>query len=425
MSTLKDASSALLFLVIIVIMGEAAHWSQLPEDVPVSEVLEKMANGEAVDYDGVIITGDLDLREVSLLKDDSGRKIVTSKICINNSVVDGVVNFGNARFEKVIDLCNTTFQRNASFYGSQFANKADFCGARFLEHADFKMVDFQNWIDLSGAVFSKGACFSYSESKAYFNFSSVRFMGPASFEGMAFDGYSKFTDAWFEDSTSFFMAVFSQETRFDSAWFMSIANFNESRFNDYVYFTGTNFEGPVSLNKTKVSNWMIDWSSINDHLVYNEAAYQGLMQMFWVVGEFRAYDDCYYQYRWQRQLHEPMSIYKVMDLFAWLSCGYGVKPLRPLGFGLSMIILFGIIFWRLKLVQKLQSANGLHSQPDDMSPILAFEEAMYFSIMMFLTRPPYGLHPAERWRYLIIIEYISGWLTMALFLVTLARLIIR
>jgi len=425
MSTSKNAFSALLFLAIMATVGGAAHWSQLPEEVPVGEVLEKIANGEAVDYSGVTITGDLDLSEVSLPKDDSARIIVTSKICINNSVVDGVVNFDNARFERMIDLCNTTFQRNASFYGSQFDNKVDLSGARFLEHADFKMVDFQDWIDLSDVVFSKSACFNYSESKAYLNFSSIRFIGPASFEGMALDGYTELTDARFEDSTSFFMAVFSQETRFDGAWFMGIANFNESRFKDYVYFTGTNFEGPVSLNNTKVSNWMIDWSSINDHLVYNEAAYQGLMQMFWVVGEFRAYDDCYYQYRWQRQSHEPMGVYKVMDFFAWLSCGYGVKPLRPLGFGLSMIILFGIIFWRLKLVQKLQGPNQLHSQLDEMSPILAFEEAMYFSIMMFLTRPPYGLHPAERWRYLIIIEYISGWLTMALFLVTLARLIIR
>jgi uncharacterized protein YjbI with pentapeptide repeats len=405
-------------------MDGAAH-PQLPREVLVDEVLKKIADGEDVEYSGVTITGNLDLREVSLPKDDNARMIVTSKICINNSVVNGDVNFDDARFERVIGLCNTTFQRNTSFFGSQFANKADLYGVRFLEHANFKMVDFQNWVDLSGAVFSKGACFDYSESKAYLNFSSIRFMGPASFEGMAFDGYTDLTDARFEDSTSFFMAVFSQETRFDGAWFMGIANFNESRFKDYVYFTGTSFKGPVSLNNTKVSNWMIDWSSINDHLTYNEAAYQGLMQMFWVVGEFRAYDDCYYQYRWQRQSHEPMSIYKVSDFFAWISCGYGVKPLRPLGFGLSMIMFFGIIFWRLKLVSNLQSPNRPHSQLHETSPISAFEEAMYFSIMMFLTRPPYGLHPAERWRYLIIIEYISGWLTMALFLVTLARLIVR
>ena len=421
MSILKNTFSVLLFLVIIAIMEGAAHWSQLPGEVPVGEVLEKIANGETVDYNGVTITGDLDLREVSLPKDDYGRKIVTSKICINDSAIDGEVNFANARFGKVIDLCNTSFQGNTSFYGSQFASKADLRGARFLEDADFKMVDFRDWIDLSGAAFSKGACFNYSESEAYLDFSSVRFIGPASFEGMAFDSFTDLTDARFEDNTSFFMAVFSQETRFDGAWFMGIANFNESRFKDYVYFTGTSFKGPVSLNKTKISNWMIDWSSIKDHLVYNEAAYQGLMQMFWVEGEFGAYDDCYYQYRWQRQLHEPMGIYKAMDLIAWASCGYGVKPLRPLGFGLTMIIFFGIIFWRLKLVWKLQSPN----RPHEKSPISAFEEALYFSLMMFLTRPPYGLHPAERWRYLIIIEYISGWLTMALFLVTLARLIIR
>ncbi len=423
MSTLENAFSALIFLVIIVTVNGAAH-SQLPGEVPGGEVLEKIANGDAVDYNGVTITGDLDLREVSLPKDDNARMIVTSKICINNCVINGMVNFDNARFERVIDLRNTTFQRNTSFYGSQFANKADLSSARFLEPANFNMVDFQDWTDLSGAAFSKDACFNYSESKAYLNFGSVRFMGPVSFEGMAFDGYTDLTDARFEDNTSFFMAVFSQETRFDGAWFMGIANFNESRFKDYVYFTGTSFEGPVSLNKTKISNWMIDWSSIDDHLVYNEAAYQGLMQMFWVMGEFRAYDDCYYQYRWQRQSHEPMSVYKAMDLFAWVSCGYGVKPLRPLGFGLAMIIIFGIIFWRLKLVSNLQSPKT-HSQLHEKSPISAFEEAMYFSLMMFLTRPPYGLHPAERWRYLIIIEYISGWLTMALFLVTLARLIIR
>jgi hypothetical protein len=59
------------------------------------------------------------------------------------------------------------------------------------------------------------------------------------------------------------------------------------------------------------------------------------------------------------------------------------------------------------------------------STISALEEAIYFSTMMFVTRPPYGLHPAGRWRYLIILEYVSGWLTMALFLVIMARLMIR
>jgi hypothetical protein len=48
-----------------------------------------------------------------------------------------------------------------------------------------------------------------------------------------------------------------------------------------------------------------------------------------------------------------------------------------------------------------------------------------FSTMMFVTRPPYGLHPAGRWRYLTVLEYVSGWLTMALFLVIMARLMIR
>jgi uncharacterized protein YjbI with pentapeptide repeats len=404
----------LFLLIITVLMVGIAYGA--PIEVHATEVLKKIALGDGVSYDGAVIIGDLDLGRLNLTSNNNGKGIVASRISIINSIFEDKVNFSGHQFASNVDLSGTSFMRDADFSGCDFAGKANFNGARFLGYADFYATTFTD-IDCIGAIFYKDASFNNTIFNIYYSdeFDNTIFKGYAGFMAAVFRGYTYFTGTEFDGYANFFRSEFYQETRLDGARFLGYANFNESRFKDYVYFNGVQFEGPLSLNKTKMPDGMIDWSSIKGHLVYNEAAYQALMQRLWALGNFDDYDSSYYQYRWQKQSYEPIGISKAVDIFACVSCGYGVMPQQTLALGLMIIVLFGIIYWRLKMVPIF------HSDKREGSMM----EAMYFSTMMFVTRPPYGLHPVGRWRYLIVLEYVSGWLIMALFLVTMGRLMIR
>jgi hypothetical protein len=51
--------------------------------------------------------------------------------------------------------------------------------------------------------------------------------------------------------------------------------------------------------------------------------------------------------------------------------------------------------------------------------------ALFFSTMIFLSQGPIDFLPVGRNRYYVILEGILGWLLLALFLVTLGRVMIR
>jgi len=51
--------------------------------------------------------------------------------------------------------------------------------------------------------------------------------------------------------------------------------------------------------------------------------------------------------------------------------------------------------------------------------------ALFFSTMVFLSQGPIDFLPLGKNRYYVILEGILGWLLLALFLVTLGRVMIR
>jgi len=98
---------------------------------------------------------------------------------------------------------------------------------------------------------------------------------------------------------------------------------------------------------------------------------------------------------------------------AWLSCGYGVRPHYALLCGMVVILLFSIIYWLGRGVEGFHDIHG-HQL------MLA---SLFYSTIAF-TANSKGLPLRGQYKYLGIAEGIVGWLLMALFLVTLGRLII-
>jgi uncharacterized protein YjbI with pentapeptide repeats len=154
-------------------MAEGAQIDTLRE-VPASEILAKIEKGEPVEYDYVRIIGDLDISKLNLTKRNIDRTdleinslglnkdiaIITSRIQIMRSVIQGLSDLGEVAFEEPIDFSESKFDGYATFCGSrftgasfvesQFNDDANFSGCQF-KHADFRGARFNKWAEFLGS----------------------------------------------------------------------------------------------------------------------------------------------------------------------------------------------------------------------------------------------------------------------------------
>jgi hypothetical protein len=180
----------------------------------------------------------------------------------------------------------------------------------------------------------------------------------------------------------------------------------------------------IILNDTQFSHLRIPWAEIKDHIVYEPGAYLALIDNYHGMGWAEDEDDCYYQYRRLEHAHKPWSLSKLVDMMAWVTCGYGVMPSYTVAWSLIIIISFALIFWRNDGIRR-SSKPFQGGEVDPVPERATLRNALFFSTMIFLSQGLIDFLPVGRHRYLVIIEGIHGWLMLALFLVTLGRIMIR
>ena len=163
-----------------------------------------------------------------------------------------------------------------------------------------------------------------------------------------------------------------------------------------------------------------EMSTFKDALLFDGPTYIKLIKNFRELEQFDYADDAYYQYRRLNQKSKVLSFSKLGDIFMWLSCGYGVKPWRAAAWAVAIILIFTpFYFWRGG-IKRLKEENEAEKQD------VSLYDAFYFSMTTFTTIGYGDLYPADRYRMAaVVIEGLVGWLTLALFLVTLANVMIR
>ncbi|NPV62740.1 MAG: hypothetical protein HPY61_08950 [Methanotrichaceae archaeon] len=345
--------------------------------------------------------------------------------------------FGNVWFDKFATFYNATFSQNAPFYLSQFngayANfefthflkDADFTGSSFNTYGSFEGTVVDGYADLHATLFDNGA-----------NFYSSSFLGPANFERSYFSMDSIFSDASFRKEANFVDAKFSGPTYFDSSRFEGDVSFDNAQFLSSADFRGAAFDEDLSLNSTKITKMdlegavfgegsklflakadinrlMVPWEAIENVLSYDTSAFLSMVKNYKDLGQSSDANDCYYVYRHLNQMHKEIGASKFLDVVAWLSCGYGVRPHYALYCGAFIILLFSIALFLGRGVHGFEDLHGWH---------LAVA-SLYYSTIAF-TANSKGLPFNGHYKYLGIAEGIIGWLLMALFLVTLGRLMI-
>ncbi|MFB3765714.1 MAG: pentapeptide repeat-containing protein [Methanotrichaceae archaeon] len=263
----------MVFLSAIAAAGSLPAHSTLQE-VQAGDVLGQIRNGAPIYYDGVNISGNLDLSGLG--------KVNSSLLIINSSIPDsnfaGVTfekdvvfwgsTFGNASFDKtafigLADFSNTSW-RHTSFSEAVFNQPVVFDGTEFLSSVNFENAQFRKDTLFNSVRFLGDAYFNYSHFSYYSYFAGSRFFGNASFSDIKFDGMldfssvgfahdvrfvrsefdtTSFSDSFFGGLTQFGLARFHRLAGFDSSIFAQEANFALSRFEDAVSFSNASFRG--------------------------------------------------------------------------------------------------------------------------------------------------------------------------------------
>lgn len=335
--------------------------------IKADEILEKIEDGKPVEYENIIIFGDLDLSRLDLPEGKNRKKIIESIIKIEYSVIKGDVFFGRAIFSKLVDFDGTVFTKAANFSDSLFCEDAGFSEAQFQGEANFFRAQFETEANFSRA---------------------------------------KFNDADFGG------AKFNKNLNLYNAKIYTI------RLSDAIFAEGSN----LYLKDFDFNRIVVRWNSIKDHLPYNGSVYLAMARNFRNLEQFEDEDNCYYQYRREKRARSSSRLPRFLDSLAWISCGYGVRPSHTIILSIVTILFFAALFW-LGGAVKLDVAA--HQGQDYLKTGISFMDVLYFSAMEFLGRTPQDLIIDEAFKSLTVIETLLGWLLMALFLVTLGKVMLR
>ena len=409
---------------------------KLTEIIPANEILSKIQAEQPVKYDHVIIVGDLNLSELDLPtrhKDvnytslgyymgsrPTDIKVARSLIKITASRILGKVKFSSVALENAINFERTIFSGNAFFNGAQFRGEAAFGGAQFCGDGLFAGGTF------ASAEFNGNAYFNNTRSCGSISFQDANFKGYADFTGAKFKG-ADFAGTVFRD-VSFYESKFSEVAYFRNAKFKGdnlgiAANFYGAQFDEDVDFTKSQLNGVAYFDEVQFKGSLIGWISIKNAFKGNEATYVTTINNLKNHGKFDDADDCYYQFRlWKQSQESWLEWCKYGDILAWLSCGYGVRAINTIYFGLFWLAIFGVVyFFMIRFDSKTNSMQQLG-------------ESFWFSTMVLLSVPS-ELFPEKADKYkeyarkikyhLPILERLIGWGLLIVFITTLSRVMVR
>jgi len=367
--------------------------------IDAGEILKKIEQGQPVEYNDVIVKGDLDLSRRVNMESSAGRVSINSPIQIANSVILGDVTIKKVVLEDAVDFSKTKFMSRTSITDSWFNDTASFNKASFEDVADFSASRFNGPAVLSSARFGQTAYFRDSafvqdakfisaqfSQEAYFqrarfskdaNFKSTKFDRGAIFKEAAFRQNADFKLAQFlqaadfdsvrfQQAAGFDRANFIQDANFDHAQFSQTANFGSANFHQESYFRNTSIQNALfqdirfkedatfdnvridnlSLKGSDVEKLDIRWSSIHN-LAYDDSAYVLLRKNLDMRGYLDDASECEFSYRCERRayLWEHDFGRWLFDFLAFATYGYGLRPVWPLGWSMAFILVGGLFFF--------------------------------------------------------------------------------
>ena len=222
------------------------------EVVKAEEILAKIERGEPVEYENVIVEGDLDLSKAVLPKNDSGKFLVASPIEIKNSEVRGKVNFNRAVFKRSIQFYDTNFSKDVSFSYARFNKSVIFIRSQFFGASIFDGSQFTQDVLFNGVHFNKSTSFGGTHFEKDIHFLGTHFIGYAYFwQGVKFYGDVVFLEVQFVKDVFFENTQFYKNVQFLRTQFKRYATFENAQFYTKVQFCINQFRGYASFENTR------------------------------------------------------------------------------------------------------------------------------------------------------------------------------
>ncbi|MFZ6001835.1 MAG: pentapeptide repeat-containing protein [Bacteroidota bacterium] len=190
------------YLSIVVICVQVVFTTTAQTRIPASEIINKINNGQSVEYSNAIIEGDLDLTDLRNRKSDRpfwfsfNNDTFESYIGVplkftNCTFIGDVLAYYHierrdetyiAHFEEDVAFKNCTFKRGSEFKYSKFRGATSFAGSTFNEEGNFKYAKFNNGPLFSNVRFESGADFKYTKFPPETSFEKATFRGLANFK---------------------------------------------------------------------------------------------------------------------------------------------------------------------------------------------------------------------------------------------------
>ncbi len=352
------------------------------------------------------------------------------------NIFDNKASFSSSEFDKFGSFYDSTFKGKAAFDLAEFDGAyANFESAKFLKNAGFGAAQFNTYLSCSKARFTGNADFHVANFGFGSNFNNVTFLGSSRFDKAQFVRDTAIRNAYFNNTTDFSSVMFNGPSFFDNtqfhgnaifsnAQFIAPSDFSEARFdknlamnsteiNTMVFDNATfNERSHLFLAKADINRFMVKWSLIKDILSYDSSAYLSLVKNYRDLGLDEA-DDCYYQYRFLSQESKSWSWSKAYDIVAEVTCGYGVRPDRPVTCSLILILFCAFVFF---LGRGLKGHE--HSDKKEL-----FLDSIYYSLATFLEVHT-EIKPAGKYRYISVFLKSLQWLLFALLVGTLTKVMI-
>ncbi len=422
-------------------------------DGPVSQpvtIINSRFLGSA-NFEGVSFNEPLDLRGTAFQENVSFAKvrflgdakfagaILQGQADFRDAVFNGLASFTSVRFYNDTSFGNVQFDGDSIFLESDFARDVDFNFAKFTRLGYFQDAHFEN------------VSFLETEFGGHATFLNAEFHGNATFAATRFGSDVVFRAARFLEGSTFGLSSFGGLADFANVDFKETAFFGGVKFADLAYFVNAQFDKGLILEDARLYSMQLDnvtfgedaridldgadftklvvrWNAIKDRMVYNGAAYLALVKNYKSLEWFDDADDCYYQYRRIGQEMEPWGWAKISDIVSWISCGYGVRVSYTAFCCLLTILIFGLVFWAGKGMNKFEIIGLELPGNQGMRPSqrVSLTDALYFSIAMFTTsQAPVNTYPVGFYRHLAMLEGILGWFFLGLFVVVLSGVLIR
>jgi len=368
-----------------------------------SEILAKIEKGDPVEYDGVIINGNLDLKSLDLCKTSLERsfwfargndiseilQIIATPLSIKNSQIKDDIIFDNIIFRCPINFNGSIFNGEANFAGSYFENGAVFEYSRFIkpvsfsfskfrkplnlkgskpikiglsqvegkfEEANFRGCQFQGDVkfiesvfgpaDFSNSRFAGHADFKVSVFEGFANFCGSKFEGITEFWDVQFNGFVFFTESFFCNETAFSFCKFNDPVEFSLSKFLQITRFYESCFNKDVEFRGSSFKKTVTFGRSEFHGEILSFrDTVFKDPRSQEDACRRAKNILEKNGDREEAGYHFYREMEGKRKQKPWHIRCPEYVFIQMIFGYGVHPLRLIAWWSIIVATFAAFYW--------------------------------------------------------------------------------